>query len=118
MNNLEKNKKNIKYTGKFAKLFIFFRKLLKKVNKLELKKAEDKCMSVCNESTENIFNTFQKTFEEAKANHKKCLIVCTDKLNFPSEELLCYDKCEEDYNNILEFYKEKLYHEFNKMKTI
>jgi hypothetical protein len=43
------------------------------------------------------------------AENKVCLIKCTDKLNFPSEELTCYDKCEENYNNKLNDFKDKLY---------
>ena len=40
---------------------------------------------------------------------------CTDKLNFPSEELTCYDICEEIYNNRLVDFKEKLYKEFDEI---
>lgn len=46
------------------------------------------------------------------------MIVCTDKLNFPSEELLCYDKCEDEYNSILQADKEKLFLDFNKIKFV
>jgi len=34
---------------------------------------------------------------------------CTDKLNFPSEELTCYDKCEESNTGVLVQLKENLY---------
>ena len=48
------------------------------------------------------------------AENKVCLIRCTDKLNFPSEELTCYDKCEESYANKLIDLKEKFYQELDK----
>jgi hypothetical protein len=44
-----------------------------------------------------------------------CFIKCTDKLNFPSEELTCYDQCEETYNNKLNDMKEKFYKEIEKI---
>lgn len=75
-------------------------------------------MNICNDSINQIFEKYQIVFSEAKATHRKCMILCTDKLNFPSEELLCYDKCEDEYNNILESNKEKLFADFNKIKCI
>ncbi len=49
------------------------------------------------------------------AEHKVCLMRCTDKLNFPSEELTCYDQCEESYYLKLVDMKERLYKEFDKL---
>jgi hypothetical protein len=43
------------------------------------------------------------------------MMKCTDKLLFPSEELTCYEKCEETYLNKLIHMKENLYNEFNKI---
>ena len=37
-----------------------------------------------------------------------CLTKCNDLLNFPSEELTCYDKCEEQYSMSLSSVIEKL----------
>ena len=83
-----------------------------------MKKKEDKCLISCNDTIEIVFNKYQKIFSEAKAIHRKCMIICTDKLNFPSEELLCYDKCEDAYNDILDLNKEKLFSDFNKINII
>jgi len=93
-------------------------KLLIKLNTKELKTKEDNCMKNFHDSAEKVFSKYQNIFREAKASHRKCLILCTDKLNFPSEELLCYDKCEEEYNYILESNKEKLFFDFSKIKCI
>ncbi len=62
-----------------------------------------------------MFNKFSNEIEDLSADHKVCLIKCTDKLNFPSEELTCYDKCEETYLNKLTGYKKHLYLEIDKL---
>jgi hypothetical protein len=63
---------------------------------------------------ENIFNKYSNVLNNISAENKLCLIKCTDKLNFPSEELTCYDKCEETYTNKLTDLKEKFFKDFEK----
>ncbi len=73
-----------------------------------------KCILNC----EKKFNSFLKyfdRFEESKSMHSLCLIKCTDKLNFPSDELTCYDKCEEVYHKNLECIKDEIIFDFNKI---
>jgi hypothetical protein len=77
------------------------------------KKQFDKCET----SHLNLLRKYNKIFELKRDNHKACLIKCTDKLNFPSEELTCYDKCEEAYNTTIIQIRDDLYEELNKLIT-
>ena len=79
---------------------------------------ENNCIKACGKSIEKIFNKIENNLNDCKLSHKKCFIVCTDKLNFPSEELLCYEKCEEAYNNLLIKNKNILFSDFNSLKKI
>jgi hypothetical protein len=49
------------------------------------------------------------------SDHQLCMIKCTDKLNFPSEELTCYDQCEQGYNLKLVDLKERMFKELDKL---
>ena len=72
-----------------------------------------------NETNANkIFPIFEKN--ETKLNYlrdenKLCLMKCTDKLNSPSEELTCYEKCEEKYLNGIVNMKELLFIDMDKI---
>lgn len=73
------------------------------------------CLSNCHTSVNNLFENFSKSFDLITSDHKICMIKCTDKLNFPSDELTCYDQCEKVYNSKLIDFKEKLHKEFDKL---
>jgi hypothetical protein len=62
-----------------------------------------------------MFNKYSELSDNFQAENKVCLMKCTDKLNFPSEELTCYDICEEAYNNKLIDLKEKIFKEFDEI---
>jgi hypothetical protein len=64
---------------------------------------------------EKVFIKYSENLNLIKEDHHICLSKCTNKLNFPSEELTCYDKCEENYTNKLEDLKIRLY---NDIKTL
>jgi hypothetical protein len=50
-----------------------------------------------------------------KDENKLCLMKCTDKLASPSEELTCYEKCEEKYFNSIVNMKDMLFHDMDKL---
>ncbi len=75
----------------------------------------DNCINNCKENTNRVFNKYSKSINDLSADHKVCLIKCTDKLNFPSEELTCYDLCEESYSYKLVQFKENLYKDLDKI---
>ncbi len=78
-------------------------------------KAISNCDNKCSNSINSIFDKYSILFSDYNTENKLCLIKCTDKLNFPSEELTCYDMCEEEYNNKIKGLKEKLYDDMNKL---
>jgi hypothetical protein len=72
------------------------------------------CSHNCKSNLNNIFDKYSTLINSHAEENKLCLIKCTDKLNFPSEELTCYDKCEVAYSLKLIALKEGLYYDFNK----
>ena len=74
----------------------------------------NKCLTICENQADKLFTKYSEIITNISAENKVCLIRCTDKLNFPSEELTCYDKCEESYANMLIDLKEKFYFELDK----
>ncbi len=53
--------------------------------------------SNCKYSLNTEINVMKKLISKNSKINALCLTRCTDLLNFPSEELTCYDKCEEQY---------------------
>jgi hypothetical protein len=74
----------------------------------------EKCLKSYEDNFDKIFNKYSSNLNDLSADNKVCLIRCTDKLNFPSEELTCYDRCEESYNIKLIEFKENLYKDCDK----
>jgi hypothetical protein len=62
-----------------------------------------------------IFEKYNRVLGDHREENKLCLIKCTDKLNSPSEELTCYEKCEERYFNKLANMKELIYNDIDKI---
>jgi hypothetical protein len=62
-----------------------------------------------------LFDKYGNKISTLRDENKVCLIKCTDKLNSPSEELTCYEKCEQVYLNKLIDFKENLFNDFNKI---
>jgi hypothetical protein len=62
-----------------------------------------------------ILNKYTDNFSKFRDENQVCLLRCTDKLNSPSEELTCYEKCEEKYFNSIVTLKESLYNDMNKI---
>jgi hypothetical protein len=73
------------------------------------------CINECDRTVNSLFDKYSTQFKINSEDNKLCLVKCTDKLNFPSEELTCYDKCEEVYNSKLMLFKSNLFNDFNKI---
>ena len=64
-------------------------------------KDEDKCKLKLKNALVESKNNFKNLYLE----NNLCLSKCTNLLNFPSEELACYDSCENNYNLKLNKFK-------------
>lgn len=51
----------------------------------------------CRQNLQKAFKQGLEAIQSYKHTHHSCLSKCTDLLNLPSEELTCYDQCEEQY---------------------
>lgn len=83
----------------------FYRCLIKKT---ESQLAEIPFNHNCRQTLEESFKHGLESIQSFKSYHHTCLAKCTDFLNLPSEELTCYDQCEEQYYHKLTKLKDSL----------
>lgn len=67
----------------------------------------------CESELNKVFSKNNKAINQFSNEHFSCLSKCTNLLNFPSEELSCYEACEEEYYLKLKKLKINLVAEFN-----
>ena len=60
---------------------------------------------LCKKELTSVLNYNSNRLKNSSLEHAVCLSNCTDLLNFPSEELACYEKCEEEYYIMLKSLK-------------
>lgn len=58
-------------------------------------------MNICEVEITKEIKLLKSEMTKASVSNASCLSNCTDLLNFPSQELTCYDKCEYDYYHSL-----------------